>query len=513
MDEQKDLKPEEKEPEPQEPVLEKENQEPQESAPVQAEVETGAEQPPEAEPTATEVEAQPAEPSEKETTEEITEEVAEEQPQAETPAEEPLPPEAQPEEPEAPTEVPVVEPTVVYRWDYGAQRQFDEETRRKKEGKRSRLAFFGIVSCAFLIVIGLLIGVLAFRDYLTPKPETPGTVLIAEKLLPSTVLITATNGTSGSTGSGFFVHKNGLIATNYHVIEDADTITVKLYESNQKKEAKLIGFNVECDIAVLKIDGSGYPAVTFGNSDALRVGDVAIAIGNPAGADAEWTVTQGIISSVNRKMLLTENVEIIELKMLQTDAAVNPGNSGGLLCNDQGEVIGIVARKQVYRVITYEVEKKEGEKKEGEKKKESVTVFDEGIGYAIPGNGAKQIIDDIINLKRVDPVAAGLLRKRPKIGISVISIKAGDKLMDEQLISAPADGVLVASVSTYGANGLLQVGDIIVAFDGKRTTESDELIERLYSYKRGDKVKVKVIKNGETTETEIELTLGIFAVS
>lgn len=419
----------------------------------------------------------------------------------EAPANEEVPQEEQeaPTNEEAPQETQApCEPKVIYRWDYGAQKRYDDEVRRKRERKKSGFAFFGIVSCAFLIVIGLLIGVLAFRDSFSfSKSQGADTVAIAEKLLPATVLITATEGTTGSVGSGFFVRQDGMIATNYHVVEGADTIKVKLYGSNEKKEATVVGYNAACDIAVLKIAGSGYPVVTFGDSDALRVGDEAIAIGNPAGTDAEWTVTKGIISSTNRKLLITATTEIRELKMIQTDAAVNPGNSGGLLCNDRGEVIGIVARKQIYRSL-------------GTESGETVTVFDEGIGYVIPGNGAKAIIQGIFRLQDVDPVAAGLMRVRPKIGITVISIKKGEKLADEQIMEAPQDGILVATVGTNAANGLLEVGDIIVAFDGVAVTESDALIEMLYSYKQGDKVKVKVIKNGEYYPSEIELTLGIF---
>ena len=300
-----------------------------------------------------------------------------------------------------------------------------------------------------------------------------------------------------SLGSGFFVSQDGMIATNYHVIEGMETIKVKLYGSNLKKDATVIGYNADCDIAVLKIEGSGYPAVTFGNSDALRVGEEAVAIGNPSGTDAEWTVTKGIISSTNRKLLITATDEIQELKMIQTDAAVNPGNSGGLLCNSRGEVVGIVARKQVYRAI-------------GLGSGESVSVFDEGIGYAIPGNGAKKMIDGIIGKRSVDPVAVGLMRVRPLIGISVMTIKKGEKLADEQVMEAPQDGILIASVNANAANGLLEVGDIIVAFDGKAVTESDELIEMLYSYKRGTKVTMRVIKNGDYYPSDIEVTLGVF---
>ncbi len=498
MNEEKDLKPEENETEPQAPVTE------EETKPEQPAVETITEEAVEP--------AAPEEPSTEEGAEQpeaLLEEsaVSEEAPAGEG-AEQP---EASVEEPAA-VEEPEPAPMVVYRWNYGEQRQYDEQIRRKKEGRRSRLAFFGIVSCAFLVVIGLLIGVLAFRDYFVPKRQSTDTVTIAENLLPSTVLVTATKGTTGATGSGFFVREDGMIVTNYHVVEGMDAIKVKLYGELLKKEATLVGYNAECDIAVLKIQGSGYPAVTFGDSSAMRVGDIAIAIGNPAGSDAQWTVTQGIMSSVDRRLLLTgtaENTEITELRMLQTDAAVNPGNSGGLLCNDAGEVIGIVARKQVYRVLVTG-------------SNETVTVFDEGIGYAIPGNGAKLIFESLIaewemsNKKepiangKVDPVTAGLMRKRPKIGITVTSIKRGEKLIDEQEINAPQDGVLVSEVSAKGANGLLSPGDIIVQFAGVPVTESEQVIEMLYSYKRGDKVKLRVVKNGDFFSTEIELTLGVF---
>ena len=466
MDEEKNLKPEiEEDNKPQEPVSEQQDQTPEVSMAETPEAENEI------------IEEQPAEGEQIQPTEEITEEEA-----------------AAVEEPVSPP----VEPTVVYRWDYGAQRQYDEDLRRKKERKKSGLAFFGIISCAFLVVIGLLIGVLAFRDYFTPRRQVLDTTQSAEELLPSTVLITATQGTSGATGSGFFVRDDGMIATNYHVVEGADTIKVKLYGSTEKKEATLVGYNAECDIAVLKIPGTGYPAVTFGNSSAMRVGDVAVAIGNPAGTDAQWTLTKGIISSTDRRLLLTDKAtEIVELKMIQTDAAVNPGNSGGLLCNDNGEVIGIIARKQVYRVLI-------------SGSNETITLFDEGIGYAIPGNGAKQIIEGIINIKDVDPASVGLLRRRPKIGITVISVKRGEKLIDEQENNAPQDGILVSTVNNNGANGLLSPGDIIIQFDGVSVTDSDQLIEMLYSYKRGDKVKVRVIKNGEFFSTEIELTLGVF---
>lgn len=409
----------------------------------------------------------------------------------EEPAVEQVPEEAA----EAPAEEavePAPEPTVVYRWDYDSQRRYNEA--QKKKSKKGAFAFAGIVITCFLLVLGMLAGVLAFRDYLSPRTSTLSTVEISELLLPSTVLITATNDAEGASGSGFFIRQDGYIATNYHVVEGMDTIQIKTYHGDKELDAKLIGYEAKCDLAVLKVEGSGYPAVTFGNSSALKVGETAIAIGNPAGSSAQWTVTQGIISSVERALTTENDLEFLELKMIQTDAAVNPGNSGGLLCNGRGEVIGVVARKQVYRDLA------------------GVTVFDEGIGFAIPGNGAKKVLDSLILRGTADGASAGLFRARPKIGMTVQSIKKGEeKRIDEEIIKAPADGVLITAVSTNGANGLLQAGDIIYSFDGKRVTENAQLIELMYSYKRGDKVKVKVYKKGETKLSEIQLTLGIFS--
>ena len=300
MNEEKDLKPEENETEPQAPVTEEETklEQPTVETITEEAVDSAAPEEPSTEEGAEQPEAVLEEPA-----------VPEEVPAGEG-AEQP---EASVEEPAA-VEEPEPAPTVVYRWNYGEQRQYDEQIRRKKEGRRSRLAFFGIVSCAFLVVIGLLIGVLAFRDYFVPKRQSTDTVTISKTLLPSTVLITATKGTTGASGSGFFVREDGYIVTNYHVVENMDTIKVKLYGELLKKEATLVGYNAECDIAVLKIQGSGYPAVTFGDSSAMRVGDIAIAIGNPAGSDAQWTVTQGIMSSVDRRLLLTgtaENAQVV----------------------------------------------------------------------------------------------------------------------------------------------------------------------------------------------------------
>ena len=389
----------------------------------------------------------------------------------------------QPEEPVAP---PAEEPTVIYRWDY------DEEQKANKKRKgKSALAFATTVSCAFLIVIGLLIGVLAFRDSFSKKFKTMDTTQIAEKLLPSTVLIIVSNGTAGSSGSGFFISQDGLIATNYHVVEGMTTINVKVYGSNQFLDARVVGSNAECDLAVLKVEGTGYPAVSFGNSDALRVGEVAVAIGNPSGKDAAWTVTQGVISSVDRELTVETTTEFLDYRMIQTDAAVNPGNSGGLLCNGQGEVIGIVARKPIYKQIVTGTGT-------------TADILYEGIGYAIPGNGAKEIIDGIIKAKTVDPISAGLLKRRPKIGITVSPIKKGEDWSKDGK-KAPANGLLIVESKTSSG---LEEGDIIVSFKGKKVADFETFIDMLYSCKRGDKVSLVVYKFGQTTPTTIELVIG-----
>ena len=233
------------------------------------------------------------------------------------------------------------EQVYAYQWDYARQVEHDCKERRRK-GARGGVVYAVVMLVAFTLCLAMLAGAIMIA------PEQPiQTMTVAEvsdAVNPATVLIYATTSNGSGFGTGFFVRGDGYIATNYHIIESAKSIRVTLY-SGAELDAQMVWYNAIDDLALIKVGGGNYPTLKIGNSDEVRVGDVAIAIGNPAGNLCPWTTTQGIISAVNREVTLESSSAIVDLVMLQTDAQVNPGNSGGPLCNDRGEVIGIVARK------------------------------------------------------------------------------------------------------------------------------------------------------------------------
>lgn len=365
-----------------------------------------------------------------------------------------------------------------YQWNYGAQCAYENE--RAKQKKRSGALVYALVMTAvFAVCLALLIGVLVWYDVDVEQNMTVAEV--SEAVSPATVLIYATGTSSYGYGTGFFIRSNGYIATNYHVVQDKTEISVTLY-SGQVLGAKLIDYSVPDDLAVLKVEGSGFPTVSVGNSDALRVGELAIAIGNPSGTDAAWTTTQGIISALNREVTVTGTGTIEELTMIQTDAPVNPGNSGGPLCNARGEVIGIVTRK----LSDYE-----------------------GIGFAIPINGAMEILNTIVDTGSASGIQSSISKVRPTIGIGVSDIQKGDAYYDAKGYKHTAEksGVFISTVDEKGAaNGLLQPGDIIIEADGEPIKNQEELRKILYGHKVGDRLRITVWRNGEAVT--VTVTLG-----
>lgn len=375
----------------------------------------------------------------------------------------------------------------VYRWNYEEQCAHDARIGKKK--RRNGTVVYAIVMTAvFLVCFGLLAGVLVWyradgvqaSGSSAPSGEALSTGDVAELIKPSTVLIYASDTGSYGYGTGFFIGSNGYIATNYHVVQGRTYYSVTLY-SGEKLEAEVIGYSEADDLAVLKIPGYGYPVPAIGNSDALRVGDKAIAIGNPSGADAPWSTTQGIVSALNREVTVTGTNTIEALTMIQTDAALNPGNSGGPLCNDRGEVIGIVARK----MTDYE-----------------------GVSFAIPINGAMEILTAIMKTGSADGVESTVSKVRPTVGITGGTIGAEDTYTYGGVeYTAGRDGVLVSTVDANGAAyGKLQIADIIIAMDGKPVTDMDGLIAMLYEYRVGDSVTFTVWRRNQ--EVEVSLTLG-----
>lgn len=293
---------------------------------------------------------------------------------------------------------------------------------------------------------------------------------VAEVVGPAVVGITKStkgtlNGVSKSTGSGIILDPNGYIVTNYHVIEGADQINVKLANSVKSLKAKFIGSDSTSDLAVIKIEAKNLPTAKFGDSSKVRVGDIAIAIGNPIGEEFAGSVTAGIISALNRKIQYGGSV----YKVLQTDAAINPGNSGGALCNAIGEVIGINSLKL------------------GGSIQQNI----EGIGFAIASNEASDIVEQIMKYGRV---------ARPRIGIY------GRDAISEK--NDNIKGVYVQEViKNSGADVAgIRPTDIIIELDGKKITSFQELLAITEKHKIGDVVKCKIWRNGNTIDVTITLS-------
>lgn len=389
---------------------------------------------------------------------------------------------------------PEQEVRVVYRWDWAEQTAADRK-RERRGAKRGAVVFACVMAAALLLCVGMLAGVMAVQGRNSASPAAVGASAVqkaAEKVTPATVLISVTGDKKGGTGTGFFIRSDGYIVTNYHVIDGAKSIRVYRYgEETVSIEAELIGGSEIDDVAVIRIKKTNCPVVTIGDSDAVRVGDTAIAIGNPGGTLAPFSTTQGIISAVSRSISVGDStVALGEMDMIQTDAAVNPGNSGGPLCNDRGEVIGIVTRKTSVS--------------EG-------TIF-EGIGYAIPINTAMKLVNSIL-ANGGNPDASSSVRVRPTIGIQCSSIAKGEAFSyQEEDYFAQADGVLVSSVTPGGAAvGKLHPGDLIVAADGTPTLDTKTMIEMLYHYEIGSEIVLTVYPLGEDATVEVTIVLGVAA--
>ncbi|MGH7638972.1 MAG: Do family serine endopeptidase, partial [Gemmatimonadaceae bacterium] len=263
-------------------------------------------------------------------------------------------------------------------------------------------------------------------------------------------------------GSGFIVSADGYILTNSHVVDGASRVTVRLLD-RRELDAEVVGTDPATDVAVLKIDAKGLPAVRFGDSDAARVGEWVLAVGNPLGERLTFTVTSGIISAKGRALDLPNSSARSIQDFIQTDAAINPGNSGGPLVNVRGEVIGINSAIA------------------------SPTGSYAGYGFAVPSNLARRVMDQLIAHGRVE---------RAALGISVRD--AGPN--DAEYVGLPsARGVLVQDFSDESSPakraGLL-AGDVIIAVDGEEVDYVAQLQERIAFRKPGETVALEVARKG-----------------
>ena len=311
-------------------------------------------------------------------------------------------------------------------------------------------------------------------------------IFAANKVLPSIVGIKVQytvnspyygytmQSTGTATGSGVIISEDGYILTNNHVVNtssnssfyqvsEANKITVKLYNDETEYEAKIVGKDEATDLAVIKIDKNNLPAATLGNSDSLKVGEFSMAIGSPLGMES--TVTAGIISATSR----TITSDGRNYTVVQTDAAINSGNSGGALVNSKGEVIGINTLKLSGSGV-------------------------EGIGFAIPINSTKPIYEQLISDGKV---------KRPYIGISGRDVDAATAKKYELV-----EGVYIVSVEqfTSAEKAGLKPYDIITEIDGKQIKTMEELNEIKNTHNIGDSITLKVYRDKEYKE--ITLTLG-----
>ncbi len=379
------------------------------------------------------------------------------------------------EQAEAPKQAPAADPQpYAYRWSYAEQAAYDKAERKKRQGRGAGV-YALIMAIAFLICIAVLVVTLVVNSTVEPPLTDLPTGQIAEAVNPATVLISVSVENSIGYGTGFFVRSNGYIVTNYHVVANARSMSVTLY-TGETLEPVLKWHSAADDLAVLKVEGSDFPTVAIGNSDEVAVGDKAVAIGNPSGVNCPWTTTQGIISAVNREITVESPSAIVDMVMLQTDAPVNPGNSGGPLCNGQGEVIGIVTRK--------------------------VTDSD-GLGMAIPINGAMELVNAYIDRGSTDYVVSKNARVRASLGIQAASVKEGDQITASYY--AEQDGVLVVATTKGGsAEGILQPGDIILKMDGERIQDMDALKEKLYEYRGGDRVTIVIDRLGEEMTVSVQ---------
>ena len=319
-------------------------------------------------------------------------------------------------------------------------------------------------------------------------------VYAANKILPSIVGIKleyavnntmlqmfgkSSSSTATASGSGIIISEDGYILTNNHVISsttssssdnsyyqisEASKLTVTLFNDSTEYEAKIIGKDEQTDLAVIKIEKTGLSKAEFADSDSIKVGEFAMAVGNPIGMQS--SVTCGIVSAVNRQVTDSDRKQYT---LIQTDAAINSGNSGGALVNSEGKVIGINTLKLSGTGI-------------------------EGMGFAIPINSTKDITSQLIQYSKV---------KRPYIGISGIDLTE-ENAKTYNLVA----GVYVKSVEDFSSaeKAGIKAGDVIIEADGTKISKMDDLNKIKNSHKIGDEMKVKVNRNGQ--EKELTITLG-----
>ena len=403
--------------------------------------------------------------------------------------------------------------TVSNPGNYKAVYEMDNKPKKKSNfGRNVVLPFFsGVVGCA--VVLGTCFGVPSIREQImgsknsnssnsSSSAQTTGyvdqvslsnysdtAVYAANKILPSIVGIQIEynvtsmfsifggnqTSTATATGSGIIISDDGYILTNNHVVSsseaeayyqvsEATKITVTLFNDDTQYDATIVGTDEETDLAVIKIDATGLTKAEFADSDSIKVGEFAMAVGSPLGLQS--TITCGVVSAVNREVTDSDGKTYT---LIQTDAAINAGNSGGALVNSEGKVIGVNTLKLTGNDV-------------------------EGMGFAIPINSTTDITSQLIQYSKV---------KRPYIGITGMDLDA-ETAKANNLV----EGIYVKDVETFSAaeKGGVKIGDVIIKADGTDVKTMDELNEIKNSHSIGDEMTITVNRDGQ--EKELTITLG-----
>ena len=430
------------------------------------------------------------------------------QPQAEQSAQAPQSEQPQAEEPRTPFQTPVQHPEfrqAQQQTGFGEVPPMSQKPHTPKNKKHSRglaLGLCGVAAACLLFAGGAVVGNMAFGGnansdsgasastsdsaptlQINSKPESDSSNSsdnydtadgmagedIYKKVNPSVVSVISTTPEGTGSGSGVIMSKDGYIITNNHVVDGAQSVSVQLSDGTSL-DAEIIGTDEQTDLAVIKVTPtSDLTAAEFGDSDELEPGEYAYAIGSPGGVQFANTITGGRISAINRDLTVNDRV----MTLIQTDASINNGNSGGALINKYGQVVGITSAKLSGNAFG------------------SATV--EGMGFAIPINTAKDIVDELIQ--------NGYVSGRPSIGITGQNVESAD---------GKVSGVQVYSIDSRAkaASEGLQVGDVITAVDGTPTPDMDKVNELKQDKKAGDKLTLSVyrISTGKTLNITITLT-------
>ena len=430
------------------------------------------------------------------------------QPQAEQPAQAPQNEQPQAEEPRTPFQTPVQHPEfrqAQQQTGFGEVPPMSQKPHTPKNKKHSRglaLGLCGVAAACLLFAGGAVVGNMAFGGnansdsgtsastsdsaptlQINSKPESDSSNSsdnydtadgmagedIYKKVNPSVVSVISTTSEGTGSGSGVIMSKDGYIITNNHVVDGAQSVSVQLSDDTSL-DAEIVGTDEQTDLAVIKVTPtSDLTAAEFGDSDELEPGEYAYAIGSPGGVQFANTITGGRISAINRDLTVNDRV----MTLIQTDASINNGNSGGALINKYGQVVGITSAKLSGNAFG------------------SATV--EGMGFAIPINTAKDIVDELIQ--------NGYVSGRPSIGITGQNVESAD---------GKVSGVQVYSIDSRAkaAGEGLQVGDVITAVDGTPTPDMDKVNKLKQDKKAGDKLTLSVyrISTGKTLNITITLT-------